>query len=46
MGADNVLPDLQASILCEDVRQEVERSSDARRSDQHSADSWHFRSAY
>ena len=23
MGADNLLPDLQASILCEDVRQEV-----------------------
>ena len=23
MGAGNVLPDLQASIVCEDVRQEV-----------------------
>jgi hypothetical protein len=23
MGADNLLPDLQASIVCEDVRQEV-----------------------
>jgi hypothetical protein len=23
MGADNLLPDIQASVLCEDVRQEV-----------------------